>query len=60
MIFVNNKDIPPKNKRLDAQIKQIIRLSKCSHPESAQEIVLGINGDWVCYCTDCDKVLDRG
>lgn len=56
MVILNNKDNPPTIERYNAQIKQIIRLSKCPHLEFAQEIVLGINGDWVCYC----KVLDRG
>ena len=48
------------NARRCAQIRHILNLAKCTHPEIAQEIVLGINGDWVCYCTICDKVLDRG
>jgi hypothetical protein len=60
VIVMNNKETPPTTERRCAQIKQIIRLSQCIHTESAQEIVLGINGNWICYCTDCDKVLDRG
>jgi len=54
----NNEEIS--HARRCAQIKQIIKLSKCEHPEDAEEFMLGINGNWITYCTICDKVLDRG
>lgn len=42
-----------------AQIKQIIRLSTCTHPNKSCVTYLEINGGWVVFCTDCDKVCAR-
>ncbi len=43
-----------------AQIKQIIRLSKCEHHPSAIYTIIGKSRDWVQYCVDCGKVICQG
>lgn len=42
-----------------AQIKHILRLAQCVHPEKSSVFLMSLNAGWIEYCTDCDKVTDK-
>ena len=43
-----------------AQIRQIIRLGNCPHPDKSLDFIFNINnGEWVEWCTDCNKITER-
>lgn len=52
------RDQVPCPARRCAQIRHILNLSNCVHPEQSSCFILGINEGWVEFCTDCNKVTD--
>ena len=53
---MNHKEEQISVARKCTQLKQIIRLGKCEHPEHALVQMLIQNGGFLEYCSDCDKV----
>ena len=49
----------PNLARRCAQIKHLNKLRDCKHPEESLIFYVEINGGWVEFCTDCDKVTDK-
>lgn len=48
----------PSVARRNAQLRQIIRLGQCVHPEHALVIRLTTDDGFIEYCTDCMKVTE--
>ena len=42
-----------------AQIKHLNKLRDCKHNEKSLIMIVGIDANWVEWCTDCDKVTDK-
>jgi hypothetical protein len=53
---MNHKEEPISVARRCVQIKHIIRLGDCKHPEYALVQILIQNGGFLEYCSDCDKI----
>lgn len=55
--LVSEESIGPRER---AKIKHKINLALCEHPEWASSFITGINGEYLEYCTECDKVTYCG
>ena len=53
---MRNNDTPPTPARRCAQLKHLIRLAQCIHPEKSLIIKLLVDGGYIEYCSDCDKI----
>jgi len=55
--YTNHKPIPSESRKR-AQDKQIMRMGRCQHPDSALTLTLVIDGGYIEYCTNCNKVTE--
>jgi hypothetical protein len=52
----NNDAQPPSTARRNAQLRQLIRLAQCPHPQNSLIIRLLAEGGFIEYCSDCFKI----
>lgn len=52
------RDEAPSTARRCAQLRQIIRLGSCPHPEHALVLRMTTDDGYVEYCSDCNHVTD--
>lgn len=49
---------PPSLARRNAQLRQIIRIGQCVHPEQSLVLNKTVGGGFIEYCSDCMHVTE--